>query len=71
MLDEYDNHVYYWAWTEKDNEGLDFRKPKWFRVFRVPPKRGTKYVAVTEPMTRDEAIAYCERIVKLTGGREI
>jgi hypothetical protein len=34
MLDE---HVYYWAWQEKDNEDYDFNKPKWFRVFRATP----------------------------------
>lgn len=70
MLDEKE-HVYYWAWQEKDNEDCDFRKPKWFRVFRLMPKMGTKDEAITEPMTRDEAIAECRRIVKLTGGREL
>ncbi len=68
MLDN--NHVYYWAWQEKDNEDCDFRKPKWFRVFRALPDRVHDPV-VTEPMTRDEAKAYCERIVKLTGGKEL
>lgn len=68
MLD--DNHVYYWAWQEKDNEDYDFNKPKWFRVFRATPNHVHDPV-VTEPMTRDEAIAFCERIVKLTGGREL
>ena len=68
MLD--DNHVYYWAWQEKDNEDSDFRKPKWFRVFRVVPNH-VRDNSVTEPMTRDEAKAECRRIVKLTGGREL
>ena len=68
-LRKHDEHVYYWAWREEDNEDCDFRNPKWFRVFRAgvhindPP--------ITEAMSRDEAIAYCERIVKLTGGREL
>lgn len=69
MLDEYDNHVYYWAWQEKDNEDMDFRTPKWFRVFRAT--HTTHGTAVTEPMTRDEAKVECQRIVKITGGREI
>ena len=68
-LRKHDEHVYYWGWQEKDNEDCDFRKPKWFRVFRAgvhindPP--------ITEAMSRDEAIAYCAGIVKLTGGREL
>lgn len=70
MLDEHE-HVYYWAWAADDNEDSDFRKPKWFRVFRVVPKMGTRDVAITEPMTRDEAKVECSRIVKITGGREI
>ena len=67
MLDE---HVYYWAWTAEDNEDYDFRKPKWFRVFRALG-RAARDTAVTEPMTRDEAKVECSRIVKLTGGREL
>ena len=68
MLDE-DRHVYYWAWAEYDNEGSDFRKPEWFRVFRAT--HVTHGTALTEPMSRDEAKAECARIVKLTGGCEI
>jgi hypothetical protein len=68
MLDE-DKHVYYWAWAEADNKDCDFRKPEWFRVFRAT--HTTHGTAVTEPMSRDEAKAHCQRIVKLTGGREI
>jgi hypothetical protein len=68
MLDN--NYVYYWAWQEKDNVDYDFNKPKWFRVFRAIPNHVHDPV-VTEPMTRDEAIAFCERIVKLTGGSEL
>jgi hypothetical protein len=67
MLDE---HVYYFAWAEEDNTGhsyFDGRHAKWYRVF----KAGGKGIPVTEPMSRDEAIAYCKRIVKLTGGREL
>lgn len=69
MLEDEEEHVYYWAWTEQDNEDCDFRKPKWYRVFRAgvhindPP--------VTEPMSRTDAIIHCLRIVKLTGGREL
>lgn len=62
-----DEHLYYWAWQEKDNPD-SFSKPKWFRVFRAIPDR-VHDAAVTEPMSRDEAKAYCDRIVKLTGGR--
>ncbi len=71
MLDE---HVYYWAWTEYDNPKHDYRggtNNLLFRVFRVVPKMGTKDVVLTEAMSKVEAIAYCKRIVKLTGGREI
>jgi hypothetical protein len=69
MLDE-DKHVYYWAWAEEDNTGrsyFDGRHAKWYRVF----KAGGKGIPVTEPMSKAEAIKYCQRIVKLTGGREI
>ena len=69
MLDE-DKHVYYWGWAEYDNPNA-YRHPQLYRVFRVVPKMGTKDEPVTEAMTKGEAIAYCERIVKLTGGREI
>jgi hypothetical protein len=71
MLDE-DKHVYYFAWAEEDNTGhsyFDGRHAKWYRVFRAT--HTTHGTAVTEPMSRDEAKAHCQRIVKLTGGREI
>ena len=72
MLDE---HVYYWAWAEEDNKDCDFRKPRWFRVFRSGEtgklSQRIHDDPVTEPMSRDEAIEYCQRIVKLTGGREL
>jgi len=67
MLDE-DKHVYYWGWAEYDNPNA-FRNPQGYRVFRLTPKINAKDEPVTEPMSRDEAIAYCKRIVKLTGGR--
>lgn len=66
MLDE---HVYYWAWQEEDNPSPN--KPQWFRVFRVAPNVRDEDGVLTEPMTRDEAKAACQRIVKITGGREI
>ena len=74
MLDE-DKHVYYWAWAEEDNKDCDFRKPEWFRVFRSG-ETGKLFQRIhddpiTEVMSKAEAIEYCKRIVKLTGGREI
>ena len=70
-----DKHVYYWAWAEEDNKDYDFRKPEWFRVFRSGEtgklSQRIHDDPVTEPMSRDEAIEYCQRIVKLTGGREL
>lgn len=66
MLDE---HVYYWAWQADDNIG-NYRNPTLYRVFRA--RKGVVHDApITEPMSRDEAIAYCERIVKLTEGKEL
>lgn len=73
MLDEKE-HVYYWAWQEEDNRGhsyFDPKMPKWYRVFKLQAGMYKRDTPVTEPMTREEAIAYCERIVKLTGGRQI
>lgn len=70
---EKNEHVYYWAWQEKDNLHHRLTSPYYpplYRVFRSEP-RATHDTPVTEPMTRDEAIATCERIVKLTGGREL
>jgi hypothetical protein len=69
MLDE-DKHVYYWAWAEYDNPNV-YTNPKLYRVFRLTPKMGTKDEPITEAMSKVEAIEYCKRIVKLTGGREI
>jgi hypothetical protein len=73
MLDE-DKHVYYWAWAEEDNPDA-YRNPQLYRVFRSQANgRLSQRIhdePVTEAMTKGEAIAYCERIVKLTGGREI
>jgi hypothetical protein len=65
-----DEHVYYWAWAEEDNPGYSYfggQNGKWYRVF----KAGGKGTPVTEPMSREEAIDYCNRVVKLTGGRQI
>lgn len=67
MLDE-DKHVYYWAWAERDNPNT-YTNPQHYRVFRAT--HTTHGTAVTEPMSRDEAKAHCQRIVKITGGREI
>jgi hypothetical protein len=71
MLDE---HVYYWAWTEYDNPKHDYgggTNNLLFRVFRLVPTMGTPDDPITEAMSKVEAIEYCKRIVKLTGGREI
>lgn len=71
MLEE-ERHVYYWAWAAEDNKGHSYfspENPRWYRVFR--DNGTTKSVPVTEPMSREEAVAYCHRIIKLTGGREI
>jgi hypothetical protein len=63
--------TYYWAWIEEDNVGHRTltAEPKFFRVWRSNP-RG-KDEPVTEPMSRKEAMKYCERIIKLTQGRGI
>lgn len=66
-----DEHVYSWAWHEKDNPDQDSRtglEPIWWRVFRYGV---SKAYPVTEPMSRDEARAKCAEIVKLTGGRSL
>ncbi len=71
---EKNEHTYYWAWAEQDNPGHSYFAPhpaQWYRVFRDSKRDGARAVPVTEPMSKEEAIAYCKRIVKLTGGREI
>ena len=68
-----DEHVYYWAWRESDNPNHIYtspHNPEFYRVFRADIN-SVEGIALTEPMSRDEAIAACERIIKLTGGREI
>jgi hypothetical protein len=65
-----DEHLYYWAWSEKDNEGISYFASTYerkFRVFRVC--EGSKDDAVTEPMHYQEAKTYAHRIAKLTDGR--
>jgi len=72
-LRKHDEHVYYWAWREEDNPThyyLSQKEPEWFRVFRSMPNT-LHDDPITEAMSREEAIAYCQRIVKLTGGREL
>lgn len=69
-----DEHVYYWAWQESDNpdyKHMSPGEPKWFRVFRLSAGMNVKDAAVTEPMTKAEAMKKCGQIVRLTGGREI
>jgi hypothetical protein len=69
---EKNEHVYYWAWKEEDNPDHKYfspEMPKWYRVFRLG--KTLKDTPITEPMSRAEAITYCERIVKLTGGGEL
>jgi hypothetical protein len=65
--------VFYWGWLAEDNPKHSYfssNTEKLYRVFRVESAYGADS-PLTEPMSRDEAIKYCERIVKLTGGREI
>lgn len=69
MGNDEEKHVYYWAWSEQDNKG-EYSRPKLFRVFRYSPNT-VHDAPITEAMSRGEAIKYCERIVKLTGGKEI
>ncbi len=71
MLEE-DEHVYYWAWSEKDNPDhseFNGRYVEWYRVFRRT--RGVHDTPVTAPMSKAEAVVYCERIVRLTGGKRL
>jgi hypothetical protein len=71
MLDE-DKHVYYWGWLECDNPEYDYRggtNKLLFRVFRAG--KTIHDDPITEAMSKVEAIEYCKRIVKLTGGREL
>jgi hypothetical protein len=70
---KYPEHTYYWAWLETDNPDhryMDVKPPAWYRVFRYKDD-GVKDVPVTEPMSKQEAVAFCRRIVKLTGGKEL
>jgi hypothetical protein len=63
-------HVYYWAWSEEDNPN-GFGVPenlKKYRVFRAA-KSSTRGIPMTEIMSREESIEYCERIVRLTEGK--
>ena len=69
MLDE---HTYSAAWCDEDNPDFNVAtdgEPKWWRVFRYYPNR--PFHPVTEPMSRVEAKAKCEEIIKLTGGRKL
>lgn len=66
-----DDQLYYWGWMEEDNPEHNYfsnTEAKWFRVFRAVPST-VKDDPITNPMSREEAIAYAHRIVKLTGGR--
>lgn len=67
MLDRADHPVYYWAWSNADNPDFDPRTGTFnlmYRVFRSTDT--TKGVPLTEPMSRAEAIAKYEQIIKLT-----
>jgi hypothetical protein len=67
-----DNHVYYWGWTDYDNPRYNYRsgtRDLLFRVFRAGKTIHDE--PITEAMSKVEAIEYCQRIVKLTGGREL
>ena len=70
MTDEHDEHVYYFAWLEKDNPDVH-SQPLKFRVFRSHSSPVAHDPYVSEPMSRQEAKELCSRIVKLTGGVEI
>ena len=71
-LHKEDEHVYYWAWQVKDNLEHSYLRgePKWFRVLRSIPNT-IHDDPLTEAMSKEEAIAYCARIIKLTGGKEL
>jgi hypothetical protein len=67
MLDRDDHPEYYWAWSNDDNPDFDPRTCTYelkYRVFRRTDT--TKGIPITEPMSRAEAIAKCEQIIKLT-----
>ena len=72
MIIKHHEHTYYWGWKYEDNPDHSFLRgvPKWYRVFRADDST-TEGTPLTNPLTREEAIAYCQRIVKLTGGVEL
>lgn len=62
-----DRTDYYWAWSDNDNPNFDPRTCTYdlkYRVFRRTDT--TKGIPLTEPMSRAEAIAKYEQIIKLT-----
>ena len=68
-----EDHVYYWAWLKDDNPNhryLSSQNPEWYRVFKCEVNV-VHDTPITAPMNKQEAVAYCRRIVKLTGGREL
>ena len=59
--------TYGWGWFPEDNfNRTSFREPLLVRVVRYDVEGIQK---LSEPMSTDEAIEYCLRIVKLTKGR--
>lgn len=60
--------TYGWGWFREDNPNHTTlsKEPLRVRVIRYDTAGVQK---LTEPMSRDEAIGQCLRIVKLTGGR--
>jgi len=67
MLDRDDHPEYYWAWSNDDNPDFDPRTCTYELKYRVFRRNGTtKGIPLTEPMSRAEAIAKCEQIIKLT-----
>lgn len=68
MNDHPDDHpAYYWAWSEDDNPNFDPRTCTYDLKYRVFRSTNTpKGIPLTEPMSRAEAIAKCEQIIKLT-----
>lgn len=64
-----EEHIYYFAWRREDNIGFNPARPRFFRVWRVNLYGSDE--AVTDRMPREEAVEYCERIIKLTGGKQL
>lgn len=60
--------TYGWGWFPEDNPDRKTRSKEPLRV-RVVRYTTEGVQKLSEPMSREEAIEYCLRIVKLTGGQ--